>query len=352
LQSLVWRARWEQARESVWKDKLLTYNAEDCAALRKIVEFIQILGEAARHRGVEAANRPTIPEDFDHVNRCAYFDYQREKVFLRTSKAIRRACLRQGKPSKRANLPVTREIEITSRTCPACKGKQIRRLSSKMYSKLAYDLKFTRGGIRRQVVRCTAARYRCEECKRTFLPRRYKRLAKYQNGLKSWAMYQHVVHRISLKHLAAMFEECFGLRIRFQEFHMLKALMARRYRPACKRILDNILHGGLIHSDETHANLKKGKGYVWVLTNLEDVHYMYRPNREADFLQDLLRDFKGVLVSDFYAGYDPLPCEQQKCLIHLTDDADWRGSEGNLLSDSRSSAKIASSAFHFFDGSP
>ena len=36
LQSLVWRARWEQTREPVWKDKLLTYNAEDCAALKKV----------------------------------------------------------------------------------------------------------------------------------------------------------------------------------------------------------------------------------------------------------------------------------------------------------------------------
>ena len=47
---------------------------------------------------------------------------------------------------------------------------------------------------------------------------------------------------------------------------------------------------------------------------------MYRPTREAEFLQDLLRDFQGVLVSDFYAGYDSLPCQQQKCLIHLIRD--------------------------------
>jgi hypothetical protein len=131
------------------------------------------------------------------------------------------------------------------------------------------------------VVRFTAARYRCEECKKRFRPSKYKRLDKHLNGLKSWAMYQHVVHRISLKHLAAMFEDCFGLRIRFQDIHMIKHLMARRYRAACRRILDRILKGGLIHSDETHANLKKDKGYVWILTNLEDVLYMYRPNREA-----------------------------------------------------------------------
>src|SRR5262249_1354063 len=64
----------------------------------------------------------------------------------------------------------------------------------------------------------------------------------------------------------------------------------------------------------------KGKGYVWALTNLEDVAYLYRPSREADFLGDMLHDFKGVLVTDFYTGYDSLPCGQQKCLVHLIRD--------------------------------
>ncbi len=30
--------------------------------------------------------------------------------------------------------------------------------------------------------------------------------------------------------------------------------------------------------------------------------------------------FKGVLVSDFYAAYDSIPCAQQKCLLHLMRD--------------------------------
>ncbi|WP_294273045.1 hypothetical protein [Propionivibrio sp.] len=30
--------------------------------------------------------------------------------------------------------------------------------------------------------------------------------------------------------------------------------------------------------------------------------------------------FKGVLVSDFYAAYDSVPCPQQKYLIHLRRD--------------------------------
>jgi hypothetical protein len=96
--------------------------------------------------------------------------------------------------------------------------------------------------------------------------------------------------------------------------------MARRYRKTLSRGLVRILLGGLAHVDETHANLQEGKGYVWVVTNLEDVVYMYRPNRECAFLQRLLREFTGVLVTDFYSGYDSLPCSQQKCLIHLIRD--------------------------------
>ncbi|MGH9665936.1 MAG: IS66 family transposase, partial [Bryobacteraceae bacterium] len=36
--------------------------------------------------------------------------------------------------------------------------------------------------------------------------------------------------------------------------------------------------------------------------------------------QELLRGYQGVLVSDFYAGYDALDCRQEKCWVHLIRD--------------------------------
>src|SRR5262249_33726908 len=157
---------------------------------------------------------------------------------LRTSKAVRRACLKHRKRCKRTKLPVNREVEIRSNVCPGCKGKRVTRSHDETHSKLAYDLKFTAGGIRRQGIRCTAARHKCEDCKLLFMPKRYKRLDKHLHGLKSWAMYQHVVHRISFLRLEAMFEDCFGLRVGHVELHMMKAQMARRYRATCNRILN------------------------------------------------------------------------------------------------------------------
>src|SRR5260370_23958291 len=96
--------------------------------------------------------------------------------------------------------------------------------------------------------------------------------------------------------------------------------MARYYGLAYERLLSKILSGPLLHIGETEVGLRKGKGYVWVLTNLEEVVSIYRPTRAGDFLKDLLKDFKGVLVSDFYAAYDAIDCPQQKCLIHLMRD--------------------------------
>src|ERR1700716_2886614 len=53
---------------------------------------------------------------------------------------------------------------------------------------------------------------------------------------------------------------------------------------------------------------------------MEEVAYFFSPTREGNTIQELLKDFCGVLVSDFYAAYDAIECPQQKCLIHFIRD--------------------------------
>jgi hypothetical protein len=96
--------------------------------------------------------------------------------------------------------------------------------------------------------------------------------------------------------------------------------LARRYRPTVRHLLAKLIAGAVIHADETHVNLQKGKGYVWVLANMEEVVYLYKASREGEFLRTLLKRFTGVLITDFFSAYDSLPCEQQKCLIHVIRD--------------------------------
>jgi Transposase IS66 family len=186
--------------------------------------------------------------------------------------------------------------------------------------KRAFDLVFTSSGIKRKVIECRTSIHQCLKCGQEFIPERYRRLAKHFHGLMSWAIHEHVAHRISSPIVAEMFKDFFGLTVYQQEILRFKAMMARYYRPCYKKLLHKILSGDLLHVDETEVRLRTGKGYVWVFTTSEEVIYMFRPTREGDFLVELLKDFHGVLITDFYAAYDSLDCPQQKCLIHLMRD--------------------------------
>jgi hypothetical protein len=105
------------------------------------------------------------------------------------------------------------------------------------------------------------------------------------------------------------------------QVHSFKTLLAEHYRGTYNQLLKRIICGKLLHVDETEVHVKPvGKAYVWVFSSLEEVVYMFRPSRSSDFLHTLLGDFHGVLVSDFYPGYDSLECSQQKCLVHLLRD--------------------------------
>jgi predicted RNA-binding Zn-ribbon protein involved in translation (DUF1610 family) len=350
VQSMVWRLYWESTHEAQWKQKLTTYNLEDCAALKRVTEFlydavaaidtvtgprpgalgdppvasVQDLDKAANER--KWGKVRFFHPEFEYINDCAYFDYQRQRVFVRTSKALRKNRRRLGTQFNR-KLRVSRQVEITSSKCPACGGREIirwehgRRVVNRApKGKKAFDLVFTSGGIKRRVIKYRAAVHDCRDCGRVFIPERYERLAKHFHGLMSWKMFEHVAHRISYEMIGEMLRESFGLTVSSPEVHMIKSLMARYYRPGYRRLLDKIISGPVLHIDETEVKLKTGKGYVWVFASLEDVIFLYRPTREGDFLKKLLKDFKGVLVSDFYPAYDSIDCPQQKCLIHLLRD--------------------------------
>jgi predicted RecB family nuclease len=349
-QSIVWRTRWQTTRDGEWKGKLITYNLEDCAALRRVTETIQAIIARDGSSTGSAPDSPGVPPlafvkdidklarerkwrkgyfvhaDYEFINSCAYFDYQRERVFVRTGPGRRKRAPRREK-SRNHKVRVSVRVLSVCQACPYCASKSLTFVRAGQPTacreprvKRAFDLVITPAGIRRRVIESRTRRQKCRACGKVFVSELHKRLDRHFHGLKSWAMYQHVAHRLSLDTLGTLFEEFFGLRIAGAEVHVFKTLMARYYRTTYERLLEKLLAGGLLHVDETEVILRTGKAYVWVFTNLEEVVFLLRPTREGDFLKDLLKDFHGVLVSDFYAAYGSIPCPQQKCLIHLIRD--------------------------------
>src|SRR5204862_1348693 len=65
-------------------------------------------------------------------------------------------------------------------------------------------------------------------------------------------------------------------------------------------------------------------GYIWSFSTEGPTalrYYVYNPSRSGAVAEDVLGvGFAGVLVSDFYAGYNGKARRQQRCWVHLLRD--------------------------------
>jgi hypothetical protein len=95
---------------------------------------------------------------------------------------------------------------------------------------------------------------------------------------------------------------------------------AKHYAATEDLSIQRILESRFIHVDETRINVQGADHYVWVFTDGKRVAFRMTESREASMVHEFLSKYNGVLISDFYAGYDAAACIQQKCLVHLIRD--------------------------------
>ena len=175
-------------------------------------------------------------------------------------------------------------------------------------------------GIKKQAIEYTGGAFLCNKCKYIYMVRDMKTLPIYGHNLMLWCVNQKIQYRLSSEHIINLLKDSFRIEVSTTQMTRFKEIVAKRYKNTYKEIISNMCASSLIHVDETMAKIKGIDGYVWVFANHESVYYEFRETREPDFLKELLKDFKGVLISDFYTGYDSVECRQQKCLVHLIRD--------------------------------
>jgi predicted RecB family nuclease len=338
LQAVVWRHKWELTRDVAHKQSLIDYNRDDCAALRRVVAFLRGLGGVGPRpetdpKVAELAEVPAasghkfrdpdyvIPE-FNRIVRCAYFDYQRDKVLFRTNPAVRKALRRIRKP---APLCKTDQEATVPRplSCPRCGFGDLSVHGN--HQRTIVDLKPVRGGLKRWVTRHLARSYECRRCGHVVAPWsdvRKGRPQKYGWTLCGWVAYATVALRVTTEAAADVLGDLFGVRVQRGEMTRQRGFAAARYRGTYESILAGLRAGPVVHADETWAQIKRPskRGYVWVFANPTAAAYVYSPTRDGDTARDTLTGFRGVLVSDFFSGYDGMDCAQQKCLVHLARD--------------------------------
>lgn len=343
LTSIVWRNQWEATRSSDLVRKITTYNAEDCAALERVTDSVRALCELKANSSsdskhdfvdVDSLKREKIyplgTNDFalpalEQINKAGYWDYQRNRIFLRTDKRVKSVvqqyAKRKHKRASMKNAHVNQNIEIQHLPlcCPECGHLEIER--NRWSTKTVEDLKFSISGIKKWVIRYRFLGYRCAKCHVAFFSfdRPWSK-SKYGSNLRSYILYQVIEMRMSQSAVCRSLAQLFRITMSNTAVWEQKSRGSKIYQGTYEKILSHLVAGKFVHADETKININRHDAYVWVFASHDAVAYVFADSREAGMVQELLRNFKGVLISDFYAAYDSIDCPQQKCLVHLIRD--------------------------------
>ena len=330
LEAIVWRHQWEASRDPAAKQALIDYNRQDFEALELVANRLIDLHRMAPQNEVVRTSEMkwespyrfgriafALPE-MEAINKAAYWDYQRERVYVKSGKKFLRcrmpAPTRHDKP--KANTTIGYQA---ASHCPTCNSKRI--YSHGTRSKTHFDLRFMKYGIKRWVVRYLIHRQRCQSCGSIFNSSDFRRIpGKYGWNLIAYAMYQNIELHLPQLSIDSSMSKLFGLRLPRGWTNKMKRAAAQLYAITHDGLVKKLCSGRLLHVDETNISVRGVNGYVWVLTSMEEVAYFFTPTREGNTIQELLKNFSGVLVSDFYAAYDAIECSQQKCLIHFIRD--------------------------------
>ena len=100
--------------------------------------------------------------------------------------------------------------------------------------------------------------------------------------------------------------------------------LAKKGQPQVEELRQQVRQSAIVHADETGWREDGQNGYIWAFsTPGEDQvrYYVYDHSRGGQVVERVLgEEFRGVLGSDFYGGYNVYRGPHQRCWTHLLRD--------------------------------
>ncbi len=336
LQSIVWRSHWEDAQEAKYRDLLLTYNREDCQALKLLTDKLSKIKDSADTLSeVDFADQPKqvanevgaeLHNQFDTILKIAHADYDKKKISLRQCKVgdetKKKLGARKGHPAQTKLPPKANKVVCvpTRVECPEHKGELLVE-SERITECTIIDLVFDKTGVKKTVIKYTGKKGFCQKCRRNYNPLELKtNYFAYGQGFQSWVVYHRLFLRLPYRVIVQALKDQFGEVISEGSIVNFLRSFGDFYSETEQLLVKKILQSPFVHADETKINIQGIEQYVWVFTDGAHVVLKLTANREADIVHEFLSDYAGTLISDFYPGYDSVKCKQQKCWVHLIRD--------------------------------
>lgn len=141
------------------------------------------------------------------------------------------------------------------------------------------------------------------------------------NALATAAM-MRVCYRMPMRQICDLFSQLPGLQISPGAIAKIIKRLSHWIKEQYDRLKLALRAAGFVHADETGWRIDGKNSQLWTLTNDQHTLYHVDRSRGAQVIIDLLgeafgKEGGGILISDFYAVYDKISGEQQKCLAHL-----------------------------------
>jgi predicted RecB family nuclease len=329
LQTIIWRNEWEEGLEKR-KEDLEIYNQEDCLALKILTdELTRIQIDVAISNDVDFIQNPKkiatevskgVHNQFKNILEFAHNDVNKSKISF-GKEAVEP--VKQKRKGVTFSPPrITKKVFIThSEYCP--NHEKNRLITTEIVtSRIVIDIVFTRNGLRKTVIKYEGFRGYCNLCKRNFLNPFYSGNHKiYAHNFTAWVIYQRVALQLPFSKIDASLESIFGNSMcsNGSYSNFIKDLGCF-YQETDDKITQTLKNSPFIHADETSISIRGENQYIWVFTNDKYVIFRLSKNRESTIASEFLKDYKGVLITDFYGGYDGIDCLQQKCWVHFIRD--------------------------------
>jgi len=337
IQSIAWRSAWEASCSDNLRRSLQHYNQNDCEAACLLLDALKRIGaEALTRSDVEFADAPKqratergapIHKTFEWMLKFAHADYDQSRIHReRTGRAgaAPKERLARMSPIHAREFPsrLARIIVVPGKRNCARHPKEALRPTGTTAEHKLIDMVFTKNGCRKTLVRYVGKQKACPLCGKIYLPPAIIRFGQriFGHSFQAWAVYQRISLRLPVGVISRATSDLLSVDLDDVTILDFVRQFAVEHSVTERRLFERILAAPLVHVDETTINIHGENQYVWVMTDGEHVIFHLTATRETSFIQELLHGYGGILISDFYGGYDALPCRQQKCLVHLIRD--------------------------------
>ena len=133
--------------------------------------------------------------------------------------------------------------------------------------------------------------------------------------------YLRQVGRLSVRGIASLLSALCRLKVSVGEVSRMLSTVALLGQSAYGRLQETLRTSEYVHGDETGWRENGANGYLWSFSTPNACLFTYPKTRAGSVVTDVLgAKYPGIVVSDFYGGYNAHHGLHQRCWVHLLRD--------------------------------